>query len=316
VSVARPEHPLTAARTRDAATLAGQLPPLLVEAERVAASASFGVHGRRQAGPGEDFWQFRPYGPGDSASLIDWRRSAKSGPVYVREREWQAAQSIALWCDTSSSMAYRSAKSLPTKADRAQVLGLALSLLLVDGGERIAALGQEQVGRYGAPITTRAGVWRLGQAWADQTPPPGLPVPHRPLPKHTSIVIISDFLMPLAELEAWLVGLAQGQQGTAHLIHVLDPAERDLPFSGRVRFRDLETNKTVVIKKTETIRDAYRDRLHDHITALGAMASKRGWTHVTHATDHPAHVPLIGLHTLLSGAARGSTGSGAPNARA
>src|SRR5271156_2368233 len=77
--------------------LAAQLPPLLVEAERVAVTVSQGVHGRRRVGQGETFWQFRQYEPGDAATRIDWRESAKSQRLYVRETEWEAAQSVWLW---------------------------------------------------------------------------------------------------------------------------------------------------------------------------------------------------------------------------
>ncbi len=44
-----------------AEALAATLPPLLVAAERVAATVAQGVHGRRRAGMGESFWQFRRY---------------------------------------------------------------------------------------------------------------------------------------------------------------------------------------------------------------------------------------------------------------
>ena len=94
-----------------------------------------GVHGRRQAGPGETFWQFRRYQPGDLASLIDWRQSARSRHLYVREREWEAAQSIWLWHDDSPSMDYRSRGVRDTKAARATLLLLATAALLLRGGE-------------------------------------------------------------------------------------------------------------------------------------------------------------------------------------
>ena len=68
-------------------------------AERVAMTVTQGVHGRRRVGSGEAFWQFRRYQPGDGADQIDWRQTAKTDRVYVRETEWEAAQSIWLWCE-------------------------------------------------------------------------------------------------------------------------------------------------------------------------------------------------------------------------
>ena len=77
--------------------LSAGLPPLMVQADHLAASVSLGVHGRRRAGMGESFWQFRRYASPDSSSAIDWRQSAKSQHIFVREREWEAAQTIWFW---------------------------------------------------------------------------------------------------------------------------------------------------------------------------------------------------------------------------
>ncbi|MEE8544373.1 MAG: DUF58 domain-containing protein, partial [Alphaproteobacteria bacterium] len=63
---------------QQAELLAATLPPLLVAAERVAATVAQGVHGRRRVGSGETFWLFRGYQPGVSATMFDWRQSAKT----------------------------------------------------------------------------------------------------------------------------------------------------------------------------------------------------------------------------------------------
>ena len=96
------------AHEMDAHQLADRLPDLLIEAKRIAATVSHGIHGRRRAGSGETFWQFRQLQANDDAQLIDWRRSASSDHLYVREREWEAAHTMWLWPDLSPSMAFRS----------------------------------------------------------------------------------------------------------------------------------------------------------------------------------------------------------------
>ena len=50
-----------AAEARRAEALGARLPPLLVAAERVAATVAQGVHGRRRVGQGDSFWQFRRF---------------------------------------------------------------------------------------------------------------------------------------------------------------------------------------------------------------------------------------------------------------
>ena len=121
--------------------LAGTLPALMVAADRVAATVIQGVHGRRRVGQGDAFWQYRPYRDGDSASQIDWRQSARSRHLFVRETEWEAAASVWLWRDASPSMQYASLKNIDTKAVRAELLVLALASLLTDASERVAVLG-------------------------------------------------------------------------------------------------------------------------------------------------------------------------------
>jgi uncharacterized protein (DUF58 family) len=126
---------------RDAEKIAGALPPLLADAERLAATVAMGVHGRRRAGMGENFWQYRQATPGDARAMVDWRRSGRSDVQFIREMEWEAAQSISLWVDTAQSMDYRGPESVRTKGERAALLALALSVLFIKAGERVALMG-------------------------------------------------------------------------------------------------------------------------------------------------------------------------------
>ena len=95
MSTAAPDLQTHDLRTR-AEALGQTLPPLLAEAEMLASTVMLGEHGRRRAGMGDEFWQYRPAHAGDSARMVDWRRSARSDAHFVREREWQGAQSSVL----------------------------------------------------------------------------------------------------------------------------------------------------------------------------------------------------------------------------
>ena len=125
----------------EAHSLAARIPALLIESQRIAHTVAHGTHGRRRAGPGDTFWQFRHYDQNDSVTGIDWRRSASSDTLFVREREWEAAHTVWLWVDLSPSMRFRSRLAKVTKESRAVVLALALAELLARGGERIGLLG-------------------------------------------------------------------------------------------------------------------------------------------------------------------------------
>ncbi|MBM3531890.1 MAG: DUF58 domain-containing protein [Alphaproteobacteria bacterium] len=274
--------------------LASILPPLLVSAQRVAATVAQGVHGRRRVGQGETFWQYRRYLPGDSARMVDWRRSAKSDQVFVRETEWEAAQTVWLWRDTSASMRWRSRRDLPEKADRAEILLRALGLLLVGAGERISLLGE------GLPPTTgRTALLRLSHGLERPTAAPaGIPL-FEPLPRHAELVLIGDLLAPLDEVQA-LVGkfVAPGVRG--HLLQILDPAEESLPFAGRVRFEGMEGEALALLPRVESLRGEYVNRMSEHREGLAHIARAAGWYFSTHHTDRSAESGLLALYGALA----------------
>jgi len=272
---------------------AAALPPLLVAAERVASTVAQGVHGRRRVGQGETFWQFRQYEPGDPATRIDWRESAKSQRLYVRETEWEAAQSVYLWRDGSASMDYASTRDLPTKRARVDLLTLALAVLLVRGGERVTLLGANLPVSHGRAILERMALVIARGGTSASLPE------FEPLPRHAHMVLISDLLSPLGEVQARVAQFAaSGLRG--HLLQVLDPAEETLPFAGRVRFEGLEREEPLLISRVETVRDAYIDRLARHREGLAAIARRAGWSFGVHRTDRPPHTALLALYAVLA----------------
>ncbi len=277
----------------EAEALGAGLAPLLVDAERLAAAVSLGVHGRRKAGMGESFWQFRRYRPEDSSSAIDWRQSAKTQNLFVREREWEAAQSVWFWCDTSAGMQFASAKV--SKAERAKLLGLALASLLVRGGERVALYGEHQ-----APASSRAALRRIGLSLMEQVESEALP-PDSAIAKNAQFVWFSDFLSPVTEIEAALRRLSRSAV-TGQLVHIIDPAEEDFPFSGRMRFEDAKGTLSETIGRAETVAGAYRARFKAHAQTVGALARRLGWSYIAHRTDKPPQTALIALYADMSGA--------------
>ena len=216
---------------------AATLPSLLVAALRIASTVQQGVHGRRQPGGGETFWQYRRYQPGDPASDVDWRQSAKSVPLYIREQEWEASQSIWLWCDTSASMDYRSQGVSDTKSRRAQIMLLATAALLLRAGEQVAMIGHGRRPAHGTAALSRFAETLMRGTSDGDGEAGGLP-PLEHLPRHAQVVLIGDFLDPTESMHGavkWLTGGAI----TGHLLQVLDPAEETLPFNGRARFSGL-----------------------------------------------------------------------------
>ena len=283
---------------RHAEGLAARLPPLLVAAERVAATVAQGVHGRRRVGSGDSFWQFRPFVAGDPITRIDWRQSAKSGRPdphgwFLRETEWEAAQTVCLWMDSSASMRWRSAAAPVEKQERAAQLALALASLLLRGGERIRLINNPA-----RAFTGRGGLERLAETILANHDDAGLP-PETPLPRHARVVLLSDFLSAIEEIQALLSRLA-AIPVTACLLQILDPAEVALPYTGRIRFRGLEREGEALVPRVENIRDAYARRLSAQQQAIRALCIAGGFGFAVHQTDQPAETALLGLFTSLS----------------
>ncbi|MCP1337508.1 DUF58 domain-containing protein [Futiania mangrovi] len=282
----------------EAEALGARLPPLLVEAERVAATVAQGVHGRRRVGMGETFWQYRHARAGDPATAIDWRQSAKSDRLYVRENEWEAAETVWLWCDRSASMAWRSSEKLPEKGHRAGLLTLALTSLLLRGGERVGLISH--AGGEARPLTGRAALDRVLETLMGPSRGQSVP-PALPLPRFSRAVFTGDFLTdPDAVAGVVRAHAARGVAG--HLLMIADPVEEAPDFRGRTRFRDVEGALDLILERPESLAEKYEARRAAHRDALATLARNAGWTFAVHRTDTAPEVPLLSLYAALSGA--------------
>ena len=282
---------------KEAKKHAVNLPALCAEARRVANCVQQGVHGRRHRGIGDDFWQFRPRSDGDGSQDIDWRQSAKTSQFYVRDKEWNNAQTIWFWCDTSPSMQWSGdPRSRPNKAWAALVITLALADLLLRGEERIGVLGSGS-----RPVTGRNALEKMAATLDQVSLEHALSVPplENRLSRHAQMVWISDFLEDIEILEERLRrGAAMGVTG--HLIQVLDPFEEALPFSGRAEFEGLEGEGRVEFGNMQSVAEHYAKAMQTHRERLRALSRRMGWFFTLHHTDKPP--PLLVLSQALAGA--------------
>jgi len=276
-----------------AETEATRLPPLLAQAEQLAGTVLLGEHGRRRSGLGDDFWQYRPVQPGDSLRMIDWRRSARSDAQFVRQREWQVAQSVMLWVDQSASMGFASAKDGASKGDRARVLALALSILLIRSGERVGLTGTSLPPRRGEAQILRLTEMLLNDDQDDY----GTPEARAMLP-HARAVFLSDFLGDIDAVEAALLKAAdRGVRGV--IFQILDPAEESFPYEGRAIFESMGGSLRHETRKASELRLRYLDRLAERRDRLQHLARVTGWQLGTHDTAHSAQSALLWVYRAL-----------------
>ncbi|MGH1411952.1 MAG: DUF58 domain-containing protein [Pelagimonas sp.] len=274
---------------------ASRFPALLARAEQLAGTVLLGDHGRRRAGMGDDFWQYRPMRAGDSLRWIDWRRSAKGDDQFVREREWQVAQSLQLWVDPGASMRFSSSQELPTKADRAQLIALAVSVLLIRGGERVGMTGWDLPPRRGEAQVLRLAEMLSREDGADYAEPEA-----RGMLPHARAMFISDFMGDLAPVEAGLTKAAD-RGVTGVLVQVLDPSEEAFPFHGRTIFESVGKSMAHETLKAGELRNRYLERLAERKDRLESLCRLTGWQYHCHHTDKTAQSALLWLYRALDG---------------
>ena len=283
---------------QQAATLAARLPSLVVAARQVAHTLFHGVHGRRQAGPGEEFWQFRPFISGEPAARVDWRRSARENRAFVREREWQASHTVWIWFDRSASMAFASSLAPCAKVDRAAVLALALADLAVRGGERAGLVGLTRA------LATRGVIERFAEAIAADerlrgAPASGLPAPE-PLTARSKAVLIGDFLGE-AQDTAQTIRALSAQGAVGQVLMIAAPIEETFPFVGHTEFLAADAVARLRAPRAQTLREPYLERLAAHREAIRAACAARGWGFALHRTDRSAVQALLALRSRLAG---------------
>lgn len=288
--------PSTPLRGR-AEALASPLPPLLAEAEHLAQAVMLGEHGRRRAGTGDEFWQYRPALGGDDARAIDWRRSARSDAHYVREKEWQAAQTVSLWVDDARSMGFTGDARRPAKADRAALLALAVTVLLTRAGERVGLADGSIPARSGPAQVVRLAEAFSGLATGAGEADYGAPRAEAMAP-HGRALFVSDFLGDPAPLEDAL-GRAADRGVRGVLLQILDPQEETFPFDGRTIFESMAGLLRHETLRAGDLRGRYLERLAERKDRLRQLARRTGWQFSTHHSDEPPAAALLWLYRAL-----------------
>src|SRR5579863_3395780 len=286
------DRPAVQRAVGESRTLAAAIPRLILEARRVAATVIHGLHGRRRAGPGENFWQYRRFMSGEPASRVDWRRSARDDHLYVRELEWEAAHTVWIWPDRSPSMNFASPLVRDSKLFRALVIALALAEVLVEAGERVGIPGLTR------PTGSRNVVDQMAQAIAhDRAERPSLPPSFAPSPL-AEVVLLSDLWSEMSDVRRTITQLS-GSGARGHVVQIVDPAEETFPYWGRVEFVEPEGAGRITAGRAETWRADYIARIARHRAEIRAETDRLGWSFTIHRTDRSPSELLLALHARI-----------------
>jgi uncharacterized protein (DUF58 family) len=271
-----------------------------------------GLHRSPRKGFSVEFAEYRPYQPGDDPRYIDWKIAARSDRWVVRQYEEETNLRASVVLDVSKSMAWSgmALRALPgattgdgpvaerlTKLAYAERLTAALVLLLLRQRDAVGLVRFDDRIRTSIPPRARNGQWRRvvaslsdpGSGRASSAPD-ALNQAARLLSRRGLIVLVSDLLMNLADVERAMRGLrAAGHDVT--VLHVMDPAERDLPSSGEALFVDTESDLTVPASVAD-VRVAYRNTVEEVIGEWRTMFGALGIGYEVISTDAPFGVPL------------------------
>lgn len=277
----------------EADALARTLPRLYLRAQ-ASEAVHLGSAGRRRAGSGEQFWQYRRYTQEDATTRIDWRRSAKGDTLFVRETELETARSVHMWLDPHPGFDWTGDPGRQTKAARARILLMAMAKLLSREGERVGVLGGSPAG---------FGKRALERFYTQVSSPLGdTPLP----PRHAGTVLItSDFYDSAEDWRPRLAPLA-AKARSGILLAISDPVETGFPFSGRVRLSRPGTTVRRLLGRAETVQDTYLEKLAENRAALKTLAATLGWRLVTHDTGETPLAGAARLHAVLSEIGKGA----------
>ncbi len=270
------------------------LPALMIKSEKIADNIIHGEHAKRKSGSGEKFWQFREYDPSDRPQDIDWRQSAKGDQVFIKQKEWQITRKVFLWCAGGKSMDFSSNPDHFTKQETAQIIALSIALLLRKAKEQIGIFGETRTGRSEETINRISSFLFQRPEFEEY-----LPSEHNlTMPRHAYFIGIGDFLSPIEEIEHCFKSL-NNQTQNAFIIQILDPAEIELNYTGRIRFKGVD-NTQEVVNHVSSIREEYNQRIKDHIDAVKSLCHFYGWHYVLHITNDDIEDTLRNIWELMS----------------
>lgn len=278
---------------------------LFDRAGAIAHGLRHGRHAAASPGRSAEFFDFRPYEPGDPPARVDWRLFGRTDRLFIRRRRHESQQSLRLVVDASASMhfaAIEPASAEPTKLRVALEVAAALALVTVRRGDRAALTPLHPADPATAPAADLPGLHRIIAALeraehGDENSAglaPGLAA-CTALGRGGAVTIITDGLDDTALLADPLARLAFGPPKAAiTVIQILTPDELHPPsLSGR--FTDPEHGVTVTTN-TDDVSDRYAELLSAQIDSLRNLVRRLGGRHhLVRTTDDPVQIVRAAL---------------------
>lgn len=279
--------------------LAVRLAGLTLRSKRTVDGLLAGMHRSPHRGASAIFKEHRAYRPGDDPRLIDWRAYARSDRYAIKhfEHETQLRGTLAL--DISASMNWGSGDL--SKLDYASTLLAALAYVLTRQGDAVSLITFDDTVRDRIPARSGpAHLDYLMRHLALPTKSSGGTALHASLDKlvehagRMGLVVIASDLLDLHEDALDPVARIQARGHQTVVLHVMDPAELELPFEQPMRFEGVEGEPFVEVDP-KGIRRAYREAIDAFVEASQQRVVAAGARYMLARTDAPPEHILLQL---------------------
>jgi uncharacterized protein (DUF58 family) len=257
-----------------------------------------GLHRSPRKGFSVEFAEHRAYQPGDDLRFLDWKVVARADKWLIKQFEEETNLKATIVLDVSRSMAWSGSPARLTKLAYAEQVAAAIAWLLLRQRDGVGLIRFDDAVRSVIPPRGRSVQWRrIITALEDPGSGKGSDAPGalmqaaRLVTRPGMVVVISDLLVDEEEMTK-AVSVLRGMGHDVTVLHVIDPAERDLAIAKmETELVDTETTASVNIMVSE-VRDAYRETVQ---VAIGEWRDRLGATGSAYEpvfTDQPFGVAL------------------------
>lgn len=268
-----------------------------IVAEGVVEGFLAGIHRSPFRGFSVEFTEHRAYQPGDELRYLDWKILARADRLFVKQFEEETNLRAMILVDASRSMAWRGAPDRLTKRAYADRLAAALALILLRQRDATGLITFDDAVRAVIPARVKAGQWARVVRGLLDTPDGRGTAAHTALVQVTSllarrglVVLLSDLLFDRAlALTALRYLRHRGHQVV--VFHLMDRGEAELSGPPEVRFRDPESEASVVVRPRELAR-AYGATVRAEIAAWRSACRRHGIAYHHVLTDMPFGMAL------------------------
>ena len=281
------------------ASFIDELKKLTLASRRRVSSIYAGTKRSIQQGRGIEAVDHREYFPGDDPQTVDWKVYGRTEKLYIKRFEEEKNLSLHLLLDSSSSMGFNLSGMM--KFDYAGSLAAGFAYLAVQENEKFSislfgerlrtvlalARGKPHFfkGLQALNTTSLTGSTNLADCMHEY---------HSLIKSKAYVVLFSDFLEPLAEIEEGIYRIAKSS-AELMLVQVLDPGEISLKFKDDIIFEDMEDHGEERSFMSPKFRKDYHSSLLDHTFSIKKICDRLGVDFFTAVTDQPLFPTFVSL---------------------